>query len=189
MKYIKHGCVILFTLFVTVVSAQTFGVKVGGGNGNLRIEYDKPEDIVKGENINGIEAGLFLQLDLNGLYVRPEALYLNRLGTVNHTDNSPISIHRIQFPVIVGLHLLGPLSIEGGPAYNHILEINHELGNDVRIRRDGLGYRIGPVLHFNRVMLYANYEGQVISLGTGSRLSEPSRLNFGVGLALGKKHF
>lgn len=182
----KHIATALFIFICTGYSAQvTAGIKAGGGTGNLRIDQENLEGVISGESIVGLEFGAFLDIDLNGLYVRPEALYLYRYGTVTYDESSNISIHRVQFPIMIGIQLVGPLAIEGGPTYSRILRVDHSFEENITLQKNGFGYRVGPVLRFNRLLIYTNYEGNVISTGSGSRLEEPFRLNFGIGLKLG----
>ncbi|MCB0429557.1 MAG: outer membrane beta-barrel protein [Flavobacteriales bacterium] len=187
MRQIRYISLILLLGTFTAVNAQSgLGIKAGAGNGNIRLQYDSFKDFISGNQITGMEAGLFYRLDMNGIYLQPEALYLFRTGTVNNDNNAHITLHRIQFPVMVGLHLLGPLSVEGGPTYNRIFAVDHDLNNNLSIRKDGVGYKVGPALRIHRLMLYAHYEGLVLSPGSGAKLSEPNRLTFGIGWMLGR---
>ena len=161
------------------------GIKAGIGTGNIYISQDEIEGELRGDNVLGYEAGAYLLFQKNIVYFRPEALYLFRQGELNDIDKSKISYHRIEVPLIFGIELPGPLAIEGGPTFHHILKVDQAYNNDLTIQKNGVGYRIGPALRFGRLSIYANYEGLAFSGGDGTKLKEPYRLNFGVQIGLG----
>lgn len=180
--HIKKILAVLCFIFPLGSTAQTTaGITAGAGYGNIYIGQNE----FYSSNITGLETGLFVNFQSAKFYFRPQALYMYRSGQGNSETPTDLSYHRLQFPLIFGYKLIGPIAIEGGPAYNRTLQINHRMGSSVLIHRNGYGYRIGPSLQFSRAMLYMHYEGLVISSGTGHELIEPFRLNFGLGITLG----
>ena len=147
-------------------------------------------DVVNGKNITGIEAGLFLKYKAGPLYVRPMAMYTYQSGTVIYNGETvAYKANKVGIPVLVGLHLVGPFSIEAGPVYNYLVDVTKNYGGyDWQTGKNGLGYRAGIALNFGALSLNAGYEGMTYmrsSSQTGFR--EPSKLLFGLALSLGGK--
>lgn len=169
-------------------SQINLGIKAGFNTGNFTLDDEGFEEIISGDNIMGFESGLYLEMWANNLYFRPEALYSYRYGEINRNSaNSTLSIHRIELPLMVGVQFLGPLSIEAGPTYHHLVYVDDSFQEDISIRQSAFGYRIGPAFVLGRFRAFANFQGYAFSAGSGTEYAEPYRINAGIGLTFGDK--
>src|SRR5262249_9740238 len=144
----------------------------------------------------GYELGFYMQLNAGPFYAKPELLLNHRSGTVEmqsetngNTESVNFKMNRLEIPVMFGLELLGPVSIEAGPVYNKVLNVTENFNNEaVSIKQGGLGYRLGGVVALGRVALSVHYQGLKInsSDSSESNFSAPSELIFGLALRLGK---
>lgn len=169
------------------------GIQGGVSTGSAAIDHigDSFLNTIEGKNIMGYEAGLYAKLKLGPLFIRPSALYEYRQGQVTYYNNGSqfnnnFSLHKIQVPVIFGLHLIGPLGIEAGPQYNYLMAVTDSYGDySVNMGKNGLGYRVGAVLDFKPVFFNVSYQGvTTYNDGNNARFREPYALVFGVGLRL-----
>ncbi len=187
MKVKGIGAAIIFTLmFLFGFSQVNLGVKVGYGVGNVKIESNDFNQLIRGENIQGYEVGTFVNFQWDRFYIRPELLFQYKEGKVQGGQASELEINRFAVPVIAGIRILGPLWIEGGPTYHHTFSINSSFNQNIDVQRSGIGYRIGPNLQLGRLNIFVNYEGLAYTTGDGqNRLDEPFRINGGIGIVLG----
>jgi hypothetical protein len=149
---------------------------------------------ISGDNIFGFEAGLYAKLRLAPFYIRPELLYDYRNGQVTYYDNQSddphsddFSVHKLEIPLLFGLHIIGPLNVEVGPVYNYLLTVTENYNsNDVNLGRNGLGWRAGVVAELGGLLLGFSYQGATYSSGSNNAsFSEPYKLVLGVGVRLG----
>jgi len=119
-------------------------------------------NLIKGSGIVGGELGVFAKIKIIlPVYLKPEALLHYANGTVlvqyadgNNTDVT-FSYLKAEVPVIVGLQILGPVSIEGGPVYNYnIIASKNFNGQKVTVQPDGWGYRAGAGVQLGNVILF-----------------------------------
>lgn len=190
---------ILLLLPPTLAGAQSFDAGLIGGLSMGAVEIEDVDDRfaegIEGDYLFGYEAGVFARLSLGPAYIRPQLMYRFQTGEVTYRpgadqskQTSNFQSHRLQIPVMIGLHVLGPLSIEAGPVYNYLLSSTERFGdNDVSLSRNGIGYRVGPAIDLNRFMIFASYEGMVNNDSNAGRSTfrEPYRIIFGLGIALG----
>jgi hypothetical protein len=172
------------------------GVLGGISLGNVNVEGTGApfNGDITGDNIYGFEAGLYAKLRLAPFYIRPELLYDYRNGQVTYYDNqsndphkSDFSVHKIQVPLLFGLHIIGPLNIELGPVYNYLLTVTDTYNsNDVNMGRNGLGWRAGVAAEFGGLLLGFSYQGTTYTQGSdNASFREPHKLILGVGIRLG----
>jgi hypothetical protein len=147
----------------------------------------------EGDNIYGFEAGLYAKLLINPFYVRPALLYNYRNGQITYREQTSgsrtttFSQHKLEVPVLLGLHIVGPLNIEAGPVYNYVLSVTDRYNTtDVDLGRNGLGYRVGVVGEFGGLLLGLSYQGAAYTSGSNNAtLHEPYKIILGVGIRLG----
>lgn len=197
MKTIITSLVIACSLLPFASKGQTVTAGMTGGIGTGAVKIEDAGDqflgAVEGRNIMGYEAGAYMRIQGQGaFYVRPQLMYNFQTGTVNYQTESQsgqqnYTAHKIQAPLFFGLQLIGPLSVEAGPVYNYVLHHTESFdNNEVRIRKGGLGYRVGPALNFERFTVNMSYEGITHQAGSGyASFSEPGRLIFGLGVFFG----
>ena len=157
----KKVCLSVFFVLAIVSStiAQNgsgFGIK-GGVNYNANGDYfnsisntsDDPTRAI------GYHIGVFGKLG-NKVYLKPELMYTK---TSSEYDAGDFELQRIDAPILVGVKILGPVSVFAGPAFQYILDSDldsarvSDLENDFTV---GLNFGIG--LNFNSVGIDLRYE-------------------------------
>ena len=146
-------------LFCFTTNAQTgsgFGIK-GGLNYNANGDYfasigsnaENPD-----RNI-GYHIGIFGKLG-DKLFFRPELMYTATKSDYNSND---FDMKKLDMPLLVGIKVLGPVNVFGGPSLQYILDSEFEnidvsnIDNDFTV---GLNFGIG--LNFNKIGLDLRYE-------------------------------
>ncbi|MCE3297216.1 MAG: hypothetical protein K0R65_2930 [Crocinitomicaceae bacterium] len=184
----------LFILCPFMTQAQMFtgGIVGGVSTGEVRMQHidEGFNDVVTGKNIMGFEAGAFVRLKAGPVYVKPMALYTHQSGHVTFNDQSvAYRANKVGVPVMFGVNILGPVSIEAGPVYNYLVDVTQNFDNtrDWNVGQNGLGYRAGLVFDIGPLMVNAAYEGMTYDIGNSSRTGfrEPHKLIFGAGLKFG----
>ncbi|HLG33856.1 MAG TPA: outer membrane beta-barrel protein [Bacteroidia bacterium] len=201
MKSKRKILLAAFMLSAVMASAQKIegGIMGGVSTGSVKISEipNSFTNVIKGDNIVGIEGGFFMKLNAGPFYGKPE-LFLNyRSGKVDMenetgeaTQSTLFKMSRLEIPLMFGLELFSPVAIELGPVYNRVLNVTETFESDrISIRKGGLGYRLGAVVELGRANLSIHYQG--LKLGSSSSYSEatydsPSELIFGIGIQLGK---
>ncbi len=139
----------------------TFGVKAGlnyGDNGRIEVA-----DIlnVSAEDRVGYHLGIFLRGKLTEkVYLKPELQYTvnNSTYTLDGVDLD-YNIKKLDLPILLGISVLGPLHVFGGPALQYIVE------NDLENVRLGdvkneftVGVQFGAGIQLERINLDLRYE-------------------------------
>src|SRR5437867_1924120 len=110
-------------------------------------------NVVHGDNIRGYEAGAFVKLMVAPIYVKPMALYNFSSGSANSNTGTSgnFTMHRIETPLLFGLRILKPISIEAGPVYNYVIASNYQFNENVTSvsQCSGLGYRAGIAIEIS----------------------------------------
>tara|TARA_R110002049_G_scaffold85844_6_gene218294 strand:+ start:22637 stop:23272 length:636 start_codon:yes stop_codon:yes gene_type:complete len=143
----------------TTAMAQTangFGVKAGlnyNGNGDyfesISANAENPD-----RNI-GYHIGVFGKFG-DQVYFRPELVYTSTKSDYN--DDS-FKMQKLDAPLLVGLKVIGPLSVFGGPSLQYILDSEfdgiaiNDVENDFSV---GLNFGIG--LNLNKLGIDLRYE-------------------------------
>ncbi|WP_445732978.1 porin family protein [Mariniflexile sp.] len=182
---------LLMALIPTALMAQTatgFGLKGGlnyNGNGDyfesIGANAQHPDRNV------GYHVGVFGKIG-NKVYFRPELVYSSTKSDYN--DDS-FKMQKLDLPLLVGIKVLGPLSVFGGPSLQYILDTEfdgitiNDVENDVSV---GLNFGIG--LNMNRFGIDLRYErgfnnNEATFLGGSSRLdTRPEQLILSLSLIL-----
>jgi hypothetical protein len=187
----------LLTLFYLSANAQdgsAFGIKAGlnyNANGDY---FQSIGDNAKNPDRNiGYHIGLFGKIG-NDLYFRPELIYTS---TKSDYDNDEFDMKKIDAPLLVGLKVIGPVSVFGGPSLQYILDtefdgINiNDVDNEFSV---GLNFGIG--LSLNKIGIDLRYErgfsdneatfiGNNLGEGAVSRIdTRPDQLILSLSIAL-----
>lgn len=157
---------IIFTGISLSAQNASFGLK-GGVNYGATGEYGSFSDVSgdfnssfeDGENKTGFHAGVFAKIEVLGIFIQPELLY-SELNTEYSAFDYKLG--KIDAPVLVGIHLLGPLNIKAGPSFQYILKNELEntrlsigdVENDISV-----GYQVGAGLDLGRLGFDVRYEG------------------------------
>lgn len=150
---------LLTILIATNVNAQTasgFGFK-GGLNYNANGKYfESAGSVAKNPDRNmGYHLGIFGKIG-NKVYFKPELIYTS---TKSDYDNQTFKMEKLDAPLLVGIKVLGPVSVFGGPAFQYILDTEYDGISINDIENDfTLGVNFGIGLNFKRVGLDLRYE-------------------------------
>jgi hypothetical protein len=191
IKYLVSA-VMLFSF--NTLHAQSISM---GAEGEITSASVKVADInqsllnsINGKSMAGYEIGPYFKINAGPIYIKPKFLISYQSGIVeaNYADESSanvtLSLLRLDVPVLVGLKVLGPLSIEAGPVYNRLIYATKDFnGNNIDIEPNGVGYRIGANLQLGPIGLNAGYQG--VKNGSSSDLSSfssPNELIFGASI-------
>ncbi|MCV6628405.1 MAG: PorT family protein [Flavobacteriaceae bacterium] len=191
----------LIALFCSVVafaqSGSGFGIK-GGINYNSNGDFiNETQDAINGsESKVGFHAGVYGKIKLPVVYLRPELIYTK---TISSYPSGELEIQKIDVPVLVGIDVLGPLHVFGGPSFQYILDNNFEAENiDLKdIENEfSFGLQVGLGVNLGRLGLDVRYErglktneADFVSSNIGESFSgridtRPSQLIFAVSLKL-----
>ncbi|WP_111683713.1 outer membrane beta-barrel protein [Winogradskyella tangerina] len=161
MKNLKKAAflAVAFALIGLTANAQkgsSFGFK-GGLNYSANGDYfESIGDNARNPDRNiGYHVGIFGKIG-DKLYFRPELVYTS---TKSDYDNSDLSIQKIDAPLLVGLRVLGPLSVFGGPSLQYILDTEFDGININNVEDDfSVGLNFGIGLNLNKVGIDLRYE-------------------------------
>jgi len=105
--------------FTFAQAGSSFGIK-GGLNYNANGDYfESIGETVEDPTRNiGYHIGLFGKIG-NSLYFRPELVYTS---TKSEYDSGDFDMQKIDVPLLVGVKILGPISVFGGPSLQYILD-------------------------------------------------------------------
>ncbi|WP_111308219.1 outer membrane beta-barrel protein [Confluentibacter sediminis] len=154
---------ILLALFLVSISSFTFaqsatgfGIK-GGLNYNANGDYfESIGSNAKHPDRNvGYHIGLFGKIG-NQIYFKPELVYTS---TKSDYDNDSFKMQKLDAPLLVGIKVLGPVSVFAGPSFQYILDSDfngiaiNDVKNDFTV---GLNFGIG--LNINKLGIDLRYE-------------------------------
>nr|WP_321236684.1 outer membrane beta-barrel protein [uncultured Psychroserpens sp.] len=149
----------LLTLFYFAAQAQegsSFGLK-GGLNYNANGDYfESIGDNAQNPDRNiGYHIGVFGKIG-NDLYFRPELIYTSTKSDYNSDD---FNMKKIDAPLLVGIKVLGPVSVFGGPSFQYILDTEFD-GIDIDNVKDdfSIGLNFGIGLNLNKIGVDLRYE-------------------------------
>ena len=160
-KILVLSIALLSTVFY--MNAQSgFGVK-GGLSYNSNGELNEIGQNIKneGKGKSGYNVGIYGKLALGPIYLRPELVYTKTTSeyTLNTGGTEDYKIARLDMPVLVGLKLIGPLSIFAGPAFQYTLTNDFKGIEYDRIDNDfTVGFNFGAGLELGRLGLDIRYE-------------------------------
>lgn len=161
MKNLKtaifFASLVMLTCFGLFAQAGSgFGLKAGfnyGGNGDY---FESISDNVQNPEANiGYHIGIFGKIG-NQLYLRPELMYTK---TNSEYSSGDFDMSKIDLPVLVGIKVIGPLSVFAGPSFQYILNSEFD-GIDIDdIENDfSVGLHFGIGVNFNNIGLDLRYE-------------------------------
>lgn len=161
MKNLKKAAFLaaVFACIGFSVNAQkgsAFGFK-GGLNYTANGDYfESIGDNARNPDRNvGYHIGLFGKIG-NQLYFRPELVYT---ATKSDYDNNDFNMRKIDAPLLVGIKVLGPVSVFGGPSLQYILDTEFD-GIDINNIEDdfSVGLNFGIGLSLNKIGIDLRYE-------------------------------
>ncbi|MGC6430233.1 MAG: outer membrane beta-barrel protein [Jejuia sp.] len=143
MKNLFLTLALAFSLISFAQTSQGFGLKAGlnyNANGDyfdaVSMNAENPD-----RNI-GYHVGIFGKIGSN-VYLRPELVYTK---TKSDYRNDSFEMSKVDAPVLLGIKILGPLSVFGGPSFQYILDSEFDNISINEIESDfsvGLNFGIG----------------------------------------------
>ena len=152
--------VIVFTLMSSFLFSQntSWGIKGGlnyNANGNyfesVSNNYENPD-----RNI-GFHFGVFGKIGRD-LYIKPELVYTS---TKSDYDSGDFDMKKLDAPLLVGIKIIGPLSVFGGPSFQYILDTDSGIsGLSINnVENDfSIGLNFGVAINFEKFGLDLRYE-------------------------------
>ncbi|WP_298550655.1 outer membrane beta-barrel protein [uncultured Algibacter sp.] len=103
----------------------------------------------------GYHIGIFGKIG-NRIYFRPEIVYTN---TKSDYDDDSFKMQKLDAPLLVGVKVLGPISVFGGPALQYILDTEFDgiAINDIE-NEFSVGLNFGIGLNFKKLGVDLRYE-------------------------------
>lgn len=137
-------------------NGSAFGIK-GGLNYSANGDYFESigENSKNPDRNIGYHIGLFGKIG-NKLYFRPELVYT---ATKSDYDSDRFNVKKIDAPLLVGLKVLGPISVFGGPSLQYILDTEFD-GIDIDNVEDdfSVGLNFGIAFNLNKIGIDLRYE-------------------------------
>ena len=137
-------------------TASGIGIK-GGLNYNANGKYvESINENAKNPDRNvGYHIGLFGKIG-DKLYLRPEIVYTK---TKSDYDNDSFEMQKLDAPILVGLKILGPVSVFAGPSFQYILDTEFDGITIGDIEDDfSVGLNFGVGVNFKKVGIDLRYE-------------------------------
>ncbi|EID74389.1 outer membrane beta-barrel protein [Imtechella halotolerans] len=154
----KKTLIAFFALATTAAFAQdsnaAFGIK-GGFNYNSNGKFFKDaQEIPKGPKI-GYHVGLYGKIG-DDIYFRPELVYTK---TKSDYDGDDFDMSKLDMPLLLGIKVIGPLSVFGGPSLQYILDTDFDgiQLNDVKDEFT-IGLNAGVALQLGKLGVDLRYE-------------------------------
>jgi hypothetical protein len=147
---------VLFSAGLAAQTESSFGVKGGfnyNGNGDY---FDSAEDAYKNPDRNlGYHVGIFGKIG-EKLYFRPELVYTS---TKSDYENEEFKMQKLDAPLLIGLKVLGPVSVFGGPSLQYILDTDFEDVTLGDVENDfTIGLNFGAAINFGSFGIDLRYE-------------------------------
>ena len=146
MKKALLSILFVATTFSYAQSGPGFGIKGGlnyNGNGDVT---DSAGNALEHPDRNvGYHVGVFGRIG-EKLYFRPELVYTSVSSSY---DSDDFKMQKLDAPLLVGLEVIGPLSVFGGPSLQYILDTDFDgvtLGDVEDDFTVGLNFGVGVAL-------------------------------------------
>lgn len=149
-------CLTLAASSAIAQNVSGFGLKGGlnyNGNGSyfqsINNNYQNPDRSI------GYHVGVFGKLG-DKLYLKPELVYT---ATKSEYNAGTFDLKKLDVPLLVGIKVLGPVSVFGGPTLQYILDSGFENASINSIENDfSVGINFGVGVNFNKFGLDLRYE-------------------------------
>lgn len=185
MKF-KWGALLLLFITTSAFSQDiTYSLGIKGGInyslGSYIEESTIPEQQFDAQSQIGYQGGIFAQWNFGKIFLRPELTY-SSLKTEYDLDDSKTQhqLTKIDFPLLLGYNIIGPLDLYAGPVYSNIrtsdIEINPD-GSTARVAvqgTPGVNLQAGLKFALRRFEVDLRYERTLTSssdLGTEVQFS------------------
>ena len=172
-------------------SSGTAGVMFGLSNSSIDVQdrFLGIDNSIIGSNLLGYSVGSYGQVNSGPVFFRPGLEYQFNAGTISSWGwADDFRLHKLELPLVVGVRIAGPFSIEGGPTWDYVLSATRDYGDtEVNLAKMGLGYRVGAGLQFDRIFFNLNLHGTAYYRTESSgraAFTEPFKVSAGMGVHL-----
>ncbi|MEM6721243.1 MAG: outer membrane beta-barrel protein [Bacteroidota bacterium] len=193
----KNNLLCLVFLLASATCFAQFGVKAGlnfNSNGELREIVTAGENIIEdsGDAKIGYHIGAFYEFDISNLYLRPELVYTK---TQSEYGSSNYDMSKIDLPILLGIDVIGPISLFAGPAFQYTLnnDLDDATISDVE-NEITVGFNFGAAVNIGNIGLdvryergFTNNEASILdsnNVRIGTLDSRPSQLIFSLSVRL-----
>lgn len=160
----KHSFFITL-LFLVSISTATYAQTASGFGFKAGLNYNANGDYFESVSSNaehpdrnvGYHFGVFGKFGKQ-VYFKPELVYTSTKSDYNSND---FKMQKIDAPMLVGLKVLGPISVFGGPSFQYILDTDFKASNLSinKIENDfSVGLNFGIGLNLNKLGIDLRYE-------------------------------
>ena len=155
--------VFFLALFFVLISASTFAQSGNGFGIKAGLNYNANGDYFESISSSaqhpdrsiGYHFGFFGKIGTK-LYFKPELVYTS---TKSDYDNASFKMQKIDAPLMIGLKVLGPVSIFAGPSFQYILDSEfsgisiNDIENDFSV-----GLNFGIAFNLKKIGVDLRYE-------------------------------
>jgi hypothetical protein len=137
-------------------NATGFGFK-GGLNYNANGDYfnSTSSNVEHPDRNIGYHFGIFGKIGKK-VYLRPEVVYTS---TKSDYSSNEFTMQKLDAPILVGIKVLGPISVFGGPSFQYILDSEFNNISTNNVKNDfSVGLNFGIGLNINKVGIDLRYE-------------------------------
>lgn len=157
MKKLIFSTILLFICMTTYSqSGNSFGIK-GGLNYNANGDYFESigENAQQPDRNIGFHLGVFGKFGKQ-LFFRPELVYTS---TKSDYDSDDFTMKKIDAPLLIGLKVIGPLNVFGGPSLQYILDTEFDGISVNNIENEfSVGLNFGIGIDLNKIGIDLRYE-------------------------------
>lgn len=166
----KNILIILSFALALGMQGQSLNVGAKGGlnfgsTGDLTAIGDDLNQIVSGDSRIGFHIGAHARLQFAGIYILGETVF-TRLTTGFDEDgiqDATATLSKIDTPILLGVKIIGPLSINAGPNFQFILTNNIDGISDIDLddpeNQLAIGFQAGARLQLKKLGIDLRYEG------------------------------
>lgn len=167
MKKIVFAAILVMSQLAFAQKETGIGIKAGlnyAQNGDLKTAItNAANDIVAGsEQKMGFHLGLYAKMNIPIFYLRPELSFTHTKSAYDFSGtNGTFSQTKIDFPILLGYELLGPLHVFAGPSFQLVLANDFDV-NAVDLKdlekNTSLGIQFGAGINLGRLGLDVRFE-------------------------------
>ncbi len=187
-------CFFLAFIIVKAENPLKLGLKVGYNSSKISIDSDQFRE---GGNVNNYHAGAFLRLNMNKIYLQPEAYFNSKGGVLNEISQNPISAAKNDFdlktvdvPVLIGVKIFERRSLNlracAGPLMSFVIDKDIsgvEFDSD-SLEDNFFGWQYGLGVDFLMFTLDARMESSTGDIYSGPNLDKSKSRMFVVSLGI-----
>ena len=134
-----------------------------GNDSGLGINVTPNEDTVyKGEQDIGTQLGVFVMVNFDGFFIRPELNFVSLKNAYVLANNTvDWTANKIDFPILLGYEIYKPISVYGGPIFSSISNLKLEgldYGKVISYNKSSIGFGVGILMEFDILGVDIRYQ-------------------------------